>query len=302
MNTISFNKLRRRLLAILQKSDTAQLDAKEILNHVFDCKVDSIMLNTATFEITEHQIETAITLAKERASGKSIAKIIGHKGFWTSDFNTSSSVLDPRPDSETLIGAIKQIIKPQACVKILDLGSGTGCLGISLLQEYPLARAFFVDISHSAARTTLLNCANLKVINRSSIKLMDYKKWIWHEKFDIIVSNPPYLSHSEVFAKKNEIQNDPRESLLGGFVGHEIYNDIGKLAEKSLSSNGILATEIGHIRAISTISKYKLSLVAQFLDLSGSIRALIFRNQCHNIDKIARSSNNTHRGAISSAG
>lgn len=182
-------------------------------------------------------------------SGTPLSRILGYKEFWSLKFHLSKDTLDPRPDSETLIEAVlKESPDTTHPLRILDLGTGTGCIIISLLREYPNAIGVAVDISQSALSTTQKN-ATLHGVHE---RLTTYKgSWLQAlpqhiEKFDLIVANPPYISEKAYAAlARNVIDYDPKRALTPGISGLEAYNAIIPTSLPFLKAKGLLVLEIG---------------------------------------------------------
>lgn len=157
-----------------------------------------------------------------RLAGEPVAKIIGKKGFWKDDFFVSKDVLDPRPDSETLIEAVlEKFPDKNAPLRILDLGTGSGCLLLSLLGEYKNATGIGIDISPKALAIANKNKGNKKAefIGRDMRQdLSDLGK------FDIMISNPPYIPTAEIQTLERDVKDyDPLLALDGGQDGLDFY-------------------------------------------------------------------------------
>ena len=164
---------------------------------------------------------------QRRLAGEPIAKIIGKKGFWKDDFIVSKDVLDPRPDSETLIEAVlEKFPDKNAPLRILDLGTGSGCLLLSLLGEYKNATGIGIDISDKALAIANQNKRNKKAnfIQRDMRQnLSDLGK------FDMMISNPPYIPTDEIQTLERDVKDyDPLLALDGGKDGLELYRALAK--------------------------------------------------------------------------
>ena len=228
-----------------------------------------------SFEIPDEKFDIFKSFVKRRAGGEPIAKIIQKKEFYGLQFKTTRDSLDPRPETELIVDIFRKYHEDSTKkLKILDLGSGTGCLGITLLKLYQNAECLFVDLSQKALAIAKENAKNLGVFDRSKFLISN-----WFEKvvgpFDVIVSNPPYVSKD--YKLDQETLFDPEMALFAGIDGMDAYRMILPDASKYLNPNGILIIEIGFDQAdeIKTIPT-DLKLIEIEKDLSGIERACVF--------------------------
>ncbi|MGL4824786.1 MAG: peptide chain release factor N(5)-glutamine methyltransferase, partial [Alphaproteobacteria bacterium] len=219
-------------------------------------------------------------LLQRRAAGEPLSRIRGTKGFWKHTFEVSPDTLDPRPETEGIIeqalGFFQDRLPPQT---ILDLGTGSGCLLVSLLLEFPKACGFGVDISQEALKVAGCNAVSLGASPRAS--------WLcghWADmlklgpQMDLIVSNPPYVETAEIPTLSQEVRcHDPLLALDGGADGLACYRYLMPQAARLLSPQGCLILEIG-----STQGEAVQSLLAPFFqhihliqDLSGHNRIIL---------------------------
>lgn len=223
-------------------------------------------------------------LIERRNNGEPIAKIIGRKEFWRDEFFTSTYTLDPRPESELIIESVLHL-RPnqQDNLRILDLGTGTGCLLLSLLKEYPNANGVGIDISEQAIYTANRNATALKLQNRSVFRNLS---WTDAPKslYDIIITNPPYIPTGDIDNLDIDVKNyDPIQALDGGIDGLDAYRQILAISGDLLKDDGIFICEIGINQHIDVA---KLAIDAGFnqlltqTDLAGIIRVLVF-NKSH---------------------
>lgn len=230
--------------------------------------------------LTDAEVKTLDGMIARRAQREPVSRIIGTRGFWKSEFKLSPQTLDPRPDSETLIeAALKYSDVPPAT--ILDLGTGTGCLLLSLLQEYPKATGLGIDISEEAAATARENAVALNLADRASFLAADWNDWQASAPFDLVISNPPYIAPDEMAGLEPEVtQYDPVTALVGGDDGLECYRSIAALLPRALKKGGLVVLEIGHMQAEAVKSILALSDIAviqTLTDLGGSNRAVVAR-------------------------
>jgi len=211
-----------------------------------------------------------------RCNRKPMSQIIGLREFWSMDFLVDEDVLDPRPDSETLIEAVLDLfLNRNAKLKILDLGTGSGCLLLSLLQEFPNATGIGTEISRKSCFVAVENSRRLGLSSRSLFVVCDWYSSL-KEKFDIILVNPPYLTEKEMRNLEPEIFGfEPHRALSGGFDGLDSYRKIMPQVHEFLSKKGILFLEIApslssKIKTILNESRLKSLTVKR--DLSGQLR------------------------------
>ncbi len=224
-----------------------------------------------------------------RQNREPVSHIIGKREFYGYDFVVTKNVLDPRPDSEALVELVlENIANKTQELKILELGVGSGCLTISLLKNLPNASATGVDISPKALEIAQKNAANNQVENR--FKLLESNLFSALEveaaqkraaqKFDIIISNPPYIPAAEIENLSDEVRLfEPRLALDGGIDGLDFYRQIAAQAKNFLTPQGLVFLEVGHdqSRQVSEIfAAQEFEARAIKRDLAGFERALMF--------------------------
>ncbi len=217
---------------------------------------------------------------EELARGVPLSRILGHREFWGLDFKLSPATLDPRPDTETLIETIlKNYPNQDAPLKILDLGTGTGCIIISLLTEYLNAQGVAVDINPAALETAQENAENNGVFERLTLLQGDWFSPLSStDTFDIIVSNPPYISESDYKTlDKNVVNFDPIQALVGGTDGLECYRAIANDFSKHLNPGGVLVLELGYSQTADVLGMFLENKTETFKDLAGVVRCLVIR-------------------------
>ena len=222
--------------------DSALCDARLILAHVHNVDAGRIgtMLNDNDGWNAAQQ-KAFCNAVVDRADGRSVAKIIGRKAFWKTEFLVNDHVLDPRPDTETLVG--QALMLPFS--RVLDLGTGSGCILLSLLEERPGATGLGVDISAQALKVARKNAQALGTA-RAEFALSDWFTDVTGH-FDLIISNPPYISAQEMAGLPVQaIGNDPALALTDGADGLSAYYAITAGAMHILISGGYLAVEIGY--------------------------------------------------------
>lgn len=189
--------------------------------------------------------------AARRLKREPVSKITGTRGFWRLDFKVTPDVLDPRPDSETLIEKVLEILPDKSlALKILDLGTGTGCLSQALLCEYIKAYAVAADVSPAALAVADENAASNGLKERFKTVLADWNEPGWEQKvgtlFDVVISNPPYIAPSERETLAPEVREyDPALALFGGADGLDPYRKIAAALPYLLKKGGLFVCEFG---------------------------------------------------------
>lgn len=208
--------------------------------------------------------------------GMPLSKIINEKEFYGLNFYTNKWTLDPRSDSETLVDAVLNSYKNKD-IDILDLGTGTGCLILSILYNNKNAKGIAIDKSNKAIKIAKKNAKNLDLINRCIFKQADFTKDNF-DKFDVVISNPPYISKKDPNVDKSALF-DPKIALFSKHNGLYFYEILSKRAEFWLKNDGSLFIEIGYNQKKDVIDIFKTNnwLLKQiYNDLSNIPRVLHF--------------------------
>ena len=210
--------------------------------------------------------------------GMPVAKIIHSKWFYGLEFYTNTHTLDPRPDTETLVEAVIKDCDTNKNRTILDMGTGTGCIICALCKNIPNSNGVAIDISRQALRVAQKNIKKLNLDAQIKIKRADFANFKTKEKFDIIVSNPPYIKHGDIRVN-DAAEFDPKIALYAKNNGLAAYEQIAQSAKKLLKKNGKIYLEIGvgQSNPITKIFKFygwKFEHTEQ--DLAGINRVLVF--------------------------
>ncbi|MFT6559426.1 peptide chain release factor N(5)-glutamine methyltransferase [Sneathiella sp.] len=195
--------------------------------------------------LTKAQSDAFENFIHRRESREPVSHILGRREFWSRNFYVTSDVLDPRPDSETLIEAALSIVDETVVSKVLDLGTGSGCLILTLLAEIPQAQGLAVDQSSAALNIAAKNAAHLGLSGRISFKQSNWFSSVTGT-YDLIISNPPYIETKVTETLEPEVSiYEPRAALDGGADGlvcyREIIHDIGQY----LTPEGAVVFEVG---------------------------------------------------------
>lgn len=223
-----------------KKLESPRLDAELLISNSLGLKRIDLYLKYDQ-PLVEAELERCRGFVRRRAAGEPVAYIIGTKSFYGFDFQVSPSVLIPRPETELLVERalqwIKQTGKENFTLQILDLGTGSGCIGISLLKNLPNAHCTLVDISAEALEQAKKNAEKLGVISRSKFINCDAGQFSSTEKFDLVLANPPYIAPDDKNVQESVKTFEPHLALFS--------DDNGMLALKSWSKNlaPLLASE-----------------------------------------------------------
>ena len=220
--------------------------------------------------------------ADRRVKREPVSKIIETRGFWRLDFKVTKDVLDPRPDSETLIDETLKLFPDKAtALRVLDLGTGSGCLAQALLCEYGNARAVGFDASDAALKIAAENAASNRLTERFETKSGSWDDPDWFEdlgQFDLVISNPPYIAESERADLAPEVVNfDPERALFAGADGLDAYRKIVPALPFLLRDGGVFITEFGkgqHDAVREIVKAAGLDFHAFGIDLGGVARCL----------------------------
>ena len=266
----------------------SKLDSLILLTHAFfilgiSLSKEQIIFNPEQ-ELSLEQQQVFFNLILRRSNREPVSHIIGKREFFGEDFVVSKDVLDPRPDSESLIEAVfSNFADKDQKLKILELGVGSGCLIITLLRSYKLAFGVGVDVSEKALVICRKNAANQQVLNRLQlVKSNLFDEVNASEKFDLIISNPPYIPSQDIEILEPEVRiHEPRLALDGGVDGLDFYRKIAVEAKNFLKQNGqiILEIGIGQQQEIADIfAREGFLLLEEKRDLSQVVRVLVISN------------------------
>jgi release factor glutamine methyltransferase len=227
-------------------------------------------------EEEERVIRSALAL---RLAGTPVSRLRGTKDFAGSTFTLSAATLEPRDDTEALIDAVKPALELRPSARILDIGTGSGIIAITLLKVFPAAQVIATDISADALATAADNAKRIGVDARLTLIRGDLFAGAVGP-FDLIISNPPYIPTSDIAGLDREVRDhDPLIALDGGTDGLDFYRRIADVAPAFLSPGGIVAVEIGHEQADLVVALFAgqgFVLNAIHRDLGGRNRALTF--------------------------
>ena len=225
--------------------ENPRLDAEVLLCAVLHC--ERIMLY-ANFEqpLEDKELAQYRKYVQRRGNLEPLAYILGHKEFMNSNFKVSKDTLIPRPETELLVEELIKMNETKGPREILDIGCGSGAILLSLLKGLPEARGLGLDINPGAVAVTLENPQNLQLEERCAALVSDlYKNMLPDDKFNLIVSNPPYIPTGDIGGLAKDVQKEPHQALDGGTDGLDYYRRILAHINEYLLPTGMAAFEIG---------------------------------------------------------
>lgn len=227
--------------------ETPELDARLLLCHATGLSHEDYVARGDAALPPEAAARFAASIDR-RIGGAPVSRILGVREFYGRPFSIDASTLDPRPDTETLVEAALEVVggnaSSQAPLRLLDLGTGTGCLLITLLAELPRTTGVGVDLSRAALRLARENAAALGVGNRAHFVVSDWLAGVCGA-FDLVVANPPYIPTVEVGGLEPEVGHDPQTALDGGPDGLAAYRRIAPRLKNVLRPGGVALFEMG---------------------------------------------------------
>jgi release factor glutamine methyltransferase len=242
----------RRTLTALFKSrqiDSAELDARILVGAALGLDLTGVIA-AASRLVTAAEAAHLEDFARRRLAGEPVARLLGLKEFWGLPLRLSAATLVPRPDTETVVELALEMLRarpgPDRSLRIVDIGTGSGAILLALLSELPEACGFGTDISVAALRTASANAVHLGLADRAAFVACDYAAAL-SARFDLIVSNPPYIRSAEILGLATEVRDhDPRRALDGGADGLDAYRALIPQAARLLAPGGALVVEVGH--------------------------------------------------------
>ncbi len=260
-----------------------RIDALILLCHSLNVSKEQVIFNPK-LKIEEDKQQIFFTLIDRRCKKEPISQIINNREFFGINFIVNQHVLDPRPDSESVIESVLKFFNnKQTDLNILELGIGSGCLLLTILKELPNALGLGVDISVEALKIAQKNIEALNLTNQATLL---HSNWFSNvpvdKKFDLIISNPPYIKKKDIAFLQEEVRSfEPEIALNGGEDGLECYRLISTNVKKFLKISGLLILEIGDKQeeeVINIFTKVGLKFIFSKQDLAGIVRSLVFKS------------------------
>ena len=253
-----------------------ELDAQIILSNIMGVTRDFFITNSHT-DISKNTIQKFNQAIKRRINKEPVAYIIGKKEFWSQDFVVNRATLVPRPETELLIYKVVNFFKNKK-INILDIGTGSGCILLSILKELVHSRGIGIDVSSKAIEIAQFNSKSLNLFYRSKFKVFDINKFNLG-KYDLIVSNPPYIPSKDIKNLSKDIINyEPLVALNGGIDGLDLIKKIVYKSDSLLKRGGLLAIEIGNrqsSRVCSLLRKHGFRIESKVYDYNCNVRCII---------------------------
>ena len=253
------------------------LESELLLSKALGKPREKILINFENF-INQNHINKFIKYLARRIKKEPIAYILGFKHFWKYKFLVDNSVLIPRPDTEIILEESLKLIDIEKSKKVLDIGTGSGCIMISLLKERPKCKITALDISKKAIKIAKTNAKLHHLENKINFINIDIDKYKSYN-YDLIISNPPYINSIELNRLDDDIKfHEPKLALSGGFDGLRDLKKVIIKSKKLLKINGKLILEIGHKQKnqclkILNENGYYINQVSK--DLSGKDRCIV---------------------------
>ena len=278
-------------LSAILKTAQGQLEKAGITNASFDARLlVAYALNIERIDLvrqsnrvlTDNEQIIIEKLIRRRAAHEPVGRIVAFREFWGLPFRLNEATLEPRPDSETLIEAALTI-SPRHNIRILDLGTGTGCLLLSLLYELPNASGVGIDIAPRAIDQATENAKRLGLDQRATFL---QGNWFGPVEgvFDLIISNPPYIKHNDIALLEREVrEHDPMAALDGGEDGYDPYRHLIPQLDPYLAEKGFILFEIGQGQEstiLNLIETAGFSNITNHKDLGGIIRVIRAQKGC----------------------
>ena len=228
------------------------LDSEILLSKTLNKSREDILINLDE-KINEKDIFKYKNYIDRRIKNEPIAYILEEKEFWSKKFKVNKNTLIPRPETELLVNKLSEIFKEKK-ISILDIGTGSGCIILSLLDELKSSTGIGIDISKEAVSIAKINGLRLNLLNR--VKFLNKSvSSIFNKKFDLIVSNPPYIESKDMKNLSEDIRRyEPRLALDGGNDGLDLIKKVIYKSKSILKTKGTLALEIGN-EQIKKVSK-----------------------------------------------
>ena len=256
-----------------------RLDAECLLMHAWGIQRTALIIQ-AKSPLPEQVLHDFETMIARRCKREPVAYIVGSKEFWSRDFMVTPDVLIPRPETEHLIEELLKLYPDtQAPYHFADIGTGSGCIAITIAAEYPNATVIATDVSEKALAVARNNAEKHDVLARMQFKCSDLYQALdtTMPKFDAIVSNPPYVSANEMQYLEEELHHEPTHALTDQKDGLSLLRTLLQKAPQYLKQNGYLLVETGLCGLPETPKS--MTMLHTYNDLAGCLRGGIYQNE-----------------------
>ena len=259
--------------------DAPRRDARLLMQHALGLSPETLLADDR-LPLGEDESRRLTALVRRRAAREPVAYLTGRREFWSLELAVDRSALVPRPESETLVEAVlARAARLTSRPRLLDLGTGSGCLLVALLSELSGAVGFGIDVNAAAVSLARANARRHDLGERASFAVADWGAAL-AARFDVVVSNPPYVATPELVSLAPEItRHEPRTALAGGADGYECYRRLAPQIARLLASGGLAAIELGAGMADEVRSLFAASGLLEIgrrRDLSGIGRCALF--------------------------
>lgn len=257
-------------------NDNPVFEAHALFRHVLSLSATDLVLMHDK-KLTKFQENKILMFLERRLSGEPLQYILGIQEFMSLEFKVNTSVLIPRADTETLVEYVIYKKKNEG-FSLLDIGTGTGCIPLSIAAYCPKAFVRGVDISNAAKKLAIENAKKLMLESRASFELCDILNEIPNGKYDIITSNPPYIETKVIERLQTEVKDfEPHLALDGGIDGLKFYRRICEISPQLLTPGGMLVFEIGYNqgKSVSALMKEHFTDISVIKDLCENDRVVV---------------------------
>lgn len=234
-------------------------DIRRMISHIKSLSYEDVFFNGATIFLTPEEYDRFLDMIHRYENSTPISKIIHRKSFWRHDFFVNEDVLDPRPETELIVETVLQHFNMNDKLRFIDLGTGSGCILLSLLHEFKKSTGVGIDVSPKAIDVATRN-QELLNIDRATFVSADWNdqsKFMGEspDLFDVVVSNPPYIRTDDIASLDENVRKyDPMVALDGGSGGLDAYVRIVAISRYLLKENGMIFLEVGYDQADDIIS------------------------------------------------
>ncbi len=265
--------------------ESSRLDAEVLMAEAAGVPREAVI--TGSIALSPETLNKFDAMIAQREKREPVAYIVGHKEFYSFDFEVTPAVLIPRPETEFVVGAALQYVKAKPDARVLDIGTGSGAIAIAIAVNAPHAQVTVADISADALEVASRNVRRHRVEDRLMLRLADCFDVLDGGpslgKFDVIVSNPPYLDDAEIAALEPDVRGfEPRVALSAGAGGLDILYRIAAGAPGHLARDGELIVEVGMQQAPLVVKLFQdagMSVAAVINDFAGYPRVVRARRE-----------------------
>ena len=257
--------------------ENPRLEIEIFLQHILDCKKIDLYINFEN-EVSAPDLKTLKGYIKRRLENEPSQYIVGRSNFYGRNFYVDNNVLIPRPETEILINACIEFLSMKDNPEIIDIGTGSGCIGITLAKEIPSSNVIAIDCSEKALAVAEKNAKNIGIKNIDFVK-SDFLKQTIDLRADLLVSNPPYIPKEDISTLMADVKEyEPSKALTDNLDGLEFYRVFSKKFDPMIKIDGALIVEVGKdkhpLKAKKIFEKSGHVNVEMINDYNGDIRVL----------------------------